>query len=106
MQWLTENWAVVRLAWEGGSYFNALINPLGILASVLLVALGAVWANGRKGTFLTLFAMWSIATLHHFFLESTDLGLGNVSGVGHVAIFFVGVVVVVGVILYFALVRD
>jgi hypothetical protein len=112
MDWLSQQWAIVVLAVQSHAYFSALINPLGLIVSGLVLALGALWGNGRKGLYLGLFAVWSLVPLHHFTLEGRDFvnkgfgGYGGLSNFGSGLGFFVGLLVVGVVIVYFTLVRE
>ncbi|NLH50444.1 MAG: hypothetical protein GX444_17840 [Myxococcales bacterium] len=106
MQWVIDNWELVVLAWGNGNYFNALINPLGLGVSAILLVLGLLIGNFRKPFLLSLFAVWVLIPLHHFTIEHTEIDVGNVTGFGGVAVFFIGVVVVVGVAAYFVFVRE
>jgi hypothetical protein len=112
MDWLQTNWALIALAWEKGAFLGIMINPLGIIASVLVAAVGWFWANGRKYLFLLLFAAWSLAPLHHFTLEGRDFvqtdfhGYGGLSGFANGALFFAGVLAVAIIVLYYILIKD
>jgi hypothetical protein len=113
MDWVQANWTLVTLAWEKSAYLSILLNPLGLIFSGFLLVVAWQMANARKFLHLLLFAVWTLAPLHHFTLEGRDFvhtevagGYGGLSNFGSGALFFLGAIVVGVVIIYVALIRD
>ncbi|MDP8224712.1 MAG: hypothetical protein P9L99_15235 [Candidatus Lernaella stagnicola] len=106
MQWLLDNWQLCVFYCQEGAYFSALLSPIGIALSLLVVVLGAVLGNMRKTLWMTVFAVWFLVPLHHFTVEGQTPGVGNVGGYGAMGGFGLGVLVVIAVGFYVYLVRD
>jgi len=106
MDWLTTHWGIVFKFIQDGKYFDALINPLGIAISFVPVVLSIPIARIRKFLCLLTFFLWSFIPLYHYTMEGTEVEAGSVGGFGAVGIFAAGSFLILGVILYFLIIKD
>lgn len=106
MDWVIENWVLVTMFFEEGLYFNALLNPVGLILTGVLFLLGLFAIQMRKVTWLTIFAMWTIAPLHHITVEGRTPGTADVGGFGAMGALGIGILLVLAVAMYVLLIRE
>ena len=106
MDWVTDNFWLVIIYCDQGSFWAALTNPLGIAASIAVLLLGAVWGERRRGLWFVLFSIWFLAPLHHFSIEGTAPSAGDVAGYASMGAFGLGVLLVIGLGLYTFLIKE
>lgn len=106
MDWLTTNWDIVLKFIQAGKYFDALINPLGIAISLMPVVLSVPIARMRKFLCLTTFLLWSFIPLYHYTMEGTKVEAGSSGGFGSVGIFAAGCFLILGILVYFLMIKE
>lgn len=112
MEWLTENWHLASGLFLNGKYFSAFATQLGIMITALLFIFGMIYTRYRKRLFLVMFALWGYSAVYHFTIEKSSAGNEGANlvqyaiGIGSLAQFFLGAVVVTGILLYFIFVHD
>ena len=112
MEWLAENWQLSKEFFLAGKYFLALATQLGIAITVVLFIFGMIYERHRKRVFLVLFALWGYSATYHFTIEKTIAETANsnlvqnIGGVGSMAQFFLGAIIVTGILLYYIFVHE
>ena len=109
--WFGITWKNLSEAYSEKRYFDIMLNPYVIAFSVLLLLISILGKS--KKPLMVLIASWGYCTVYHFTIEGRgkgdvmfDFRSMQVSEIGPLVWFFVGFILVTGLLLYIVFVRG